>query len=73
LSQRYNLKKTDYLNFLSSLGEKSYGWRGYNGKNTHWGSRLTTRKGKELYDATEEYGCEYQHTGQQTKRKYKVC
>jgi hypothetical protein len=38
----------------------------YNAKNTHWGSRLTTRKGKELYDAIIDYGCEYQSTNKPT-------
>jgi hypothetical protein len=32
----------------------------YNVKNTHRGSRLTTRKGLELYDAIEEHECECQ-------------
>jgi exonuclease III len=45
---RYNLKKTDYLNFLSSLGERFVVGGDYNAKNIHWRSRLTTRKGKEL-------------------------
>jgi hypothetical protein len=38
----------------------------YNAKNTHWGSRLTTCKGKELYDAIKEYCCEYHSTSKPT-------
>jgi hypothetical protein len=63
---RYNLKKTDYLDFLSCLGERFMVGGDYNAKNTHWGSRLTTRKGKELYDAIKEYGCEYHSTSKPT-------
>jgi hypothetical protein len=64
--QRYNLKKTDYLNFLSSLGERFMVGGDHSAKNTLWESRLTTRKGKELYDATKEYRGEYHSTGKQT-------
>jgi exonuclease III len=46
---RYNLKKADYLNFLRSIGEIFMVGGDYKAKNTNWGSRLTTYKGKELY------------------------
>jgi hypothetical protein len=59
---RYNLKKTDYLNFLSSLGERLMVRGDNNAKKTQWGSRLTTCKGKELPDAIKEYGCVYRST-----------
>jgi hypothetical protein len=62
----YNLKKTDYLNFLRSLGERFMVGGDYNAKNTHWGSRLTTSKGKELYVAIIDYGCEYHSTSKPT-------
>jgi hypothetical protein len=67
LFPRHNLK-TDYLNFLSSLGERFRVGGDYNAKNTIWGSRLTTRKGKELYDAIKEYRCEYHSTGKLISR-----
>jgi hypothetical protein len=60
---RYNLKKTDYLNFLSSLGERFMVGGAYNAKNTLWKSRLSTRKGKTLYAAIKEYRCEYDSMG----------
>jgi hypothetical protein len=63
---RYNLKKTDYLNFLRSLGERFMVGGDYNAKNTHWGSGLATLKGKELYDAITDYGCEYHSTSKPT-------
>jgi hypothetical protein len=62
---RYNLKKTDYLNFLRSLRER-FMVGDYNAKNAHWGPRLTTCKGKELYDAIKEYGCKYHSTSKPT-------
>jgi hypothetical protein len=66
LSPRYNLKKTDYLNFLSSLGARFMVGGDYRAKYTLWGSGLTTHKGKELYDAIKEYACEYHSTGKPT-------
>lgn len=38
----------------------------FNAKNTYWGSRLTTTKGKELLNAIKEYGCETLSTGKPT-------
>jgi hypothetical protein len=63
---RHNLKDTGYLNFLRRLGERFIVGGDYNAKNTHWGSRLTTHKGKELYEAIKEYGCEYHSTSKPT-------
>jgi hypothetical protein len=74
---RHNFKKTDYLNFLRRLGERFMVGGDYNAKNTHRGSRLTTRKGKELYEAIKEYGCEYHSTSKPTywptdEKKYQI-
>jgi hypothetical protein len=63
---RYNFKKTNYLNFLRSLGERFMVGGDYNPKNTHWGSRLTTLKIKELYSAIKEHGYEYHSTSKPT-------
>jgi endonuclease/exonuclease/phosphatase family metal-dependent hydrolase len=38
----------------------------FNAKHTHWGSRLVTPKGRELYKATVDYGCEFASTGKPT-------
>ena len=38
----------------------------FNAKNTHWGSRLTTTKGKELLRAVQEARCEALSTGKPT-------
>ena len=38
----------------------------FNAKNTHWGSRLTTTKGRELLSAIQETRCEAMFTGKPT-------
>lgn len=38
----------------------------FNAKHTYWGSRLTTTKGRELYDAAKKTGCEFVSTGKPT-------
>ena len=39
---------------------------GFNAKNTRWGSRLTTPKGRELLRAIQENKCEAMSTGKPT-------
>jgi endonuclease/exonuclease/phosphatase family metal-dependent hydrolase len=57
------LKKNVYLKFLGNLG-KIFIVRGdFNAKNTHWGSRLTTPKDRELLRAIQETRCEVMSTG----------
>lgn len=63
---KHNLKKLDYSNLLQSLGEKFILGGDYNAKHTHWGSRLITTKGKELYQAVREYDCEFHSTKKPT-------
>jgi hypothetical protein len=38
----------------------------FNAKHTHWGSRLVTTKGRELYKAVADTGCEIVSTGKPT-------
>ena len=38
----------------------------FNAKHTYWGSRLTTTKRRELYDAAKKTGCEFVSTGKPT-------
>jgi hypothetical protein len=38
----------------------------FNAKHTHWGSRLITNKGRELYKAVTDTGCEIISTGKPT-------
>lgn len=59
---RHNLKKEDY-NKLFKLLKSSFVIGGdFNAKNTYWGSRITTTKGKELFAAGQESKCEF-HSG----------
>lgn len=59
---RYNLKQVDYTNLLKILGSVFLIGGDYNAKNTYWGSRLTTTKGKELFAAGKQLKCEF-HSG----------
>ena len=63
---RYNLTKEEYLQFLKTLGQMFILGGDFNAKHTHWGSRLVTKKGKELLKAIMQYGCNYHSTGMPT-------
>jgi len=60
---RHNLKREDYLNLLQSFSGKFILGGDFNSKNTHWGSRLTNKKGSELYHAINRHNCEVHATG----------
>lgn len=51
---KYAIKKQHFLKYFHTLGQKYVVGVGgdYNSKPTHWGSQLTTTKGKELWSAT---------------------
>jgi hypothetical protein len=63
---RHNIKKEDYRNFFSTLGQKFIAGGDYNSKNTLWGSRLTTTKGRELANLLQEQNYSFQSTGTPT-------
>lgn len=63
---KHSLKKNQYIDFLKLLGNRFILGGDFNAKNTYWGSRLTTTKGKELLNAITEYGCESLSTGKPT-------
>ena len=48
------------------MGNKFIVGGDFNAKNTHWGSRLTTIKGRELLRAIQETRCEAMSTGKPT-------
>jgi hypothetical protein len=74
---RYNLKKTDYLNFLSSVGERFMG--GTTTQRIHTGGqgwpctkeKSYTMPSKNMDASTIQQT--NQHTVQQMKRKYQIC
>jgi hypothetical protein len=45
---RYNNKHTGYTNLLKTLGNRFLAGGDFNAKNTNWGSRITTTKGRGL-------------------------
>jgi endonuclease/exonuclease/phosphatase family metal-dependent hydrolase len=63
---KHPLKKYEYLEFLRHLGDRFIVGGNFNAKNTHWGCRLTTTKGRELLRATQETRCEAMSTGKTT-------
>jgi len=63
---RYKLKKEDYIQLFKKLGNTFILGGDLNAKHTHWGSRLTTSKGKELYQAGFQLKCEFISSGSPT-------
>jgi len=63
---KHPLKKYEYLEFLGQMGNRFIVGGDFNAKNTHWGSRLTTAKGREVLRAIQETGCEAMSTGKPT-------
>ena len=50
---RLNIKEQQFAEFFSTLGSKFLAGGDYNSKNTLWGSRITTIKGRELRKVME--------------------
>ena len=63
---RFKMEKEEYIHLFQKLGNCFIIGGDYNEKNTYWGSRLDTPKGKELYEAIKELNCEIQSTGKPT-------
>lgn len=63
---RYNMKKENYLHLFKALGNTFIIGGDFNAKNTFWGSRLTTTKGKELYNAGKQMKCCFHSSGTPT-------
>lgn len=63
---KYALKAEQYVTFLEHLGNRFILGGDFNAKHTHWGSRLTTTKGKELLHAIKETKCDVISTGKPT-------
>ena len=63
---RHNNKYDDYEQFFTTLGNRFIAGGDYNAKNTIWGSRLTTTKGRELHRVILHSNLNYISTGQPT-------
>jgi hypothetical protein len=61
-----NLKQEDYQEFFATLGEIFILGGNYNAKNTQWGSRLITTKGRELMKAINSVNCNIHTIGRPT-------
>jgi hypothetical protein len=51
---KHIIKKDDFQDFFQTLGQKFIAGGDYNSKNTLWGSRLTTTRGRELTKTLQE-------------------
>ena len=58
-SPKYKLERDHYELFFSTLGPKFMGGGDYNSKHTIWWSRITTTKGRELYNLLQEKNYSY--------------
>lgn len=63
---KHNLKMDEYKDFFETLGCKFVVGGDFNSKNTLWGSRLTTTKGKELAKLLQEKNYMFLSTGSPT-------
>jgi len=48
---RFSISEGQFMDFYNFLGNRFIAARDYNAKHTHWGSRLVTPKGRQLYNA----------------------
>jgi hypothetical protein len=55
-----------YANEFKTMNSRFIIGSEFNAKHTHWGSRLITTKGRELYKAAADTGCEIASTGKPT-------
>lgn len=63
---KHNNKKEQYANYIRTLGNKFISGGDYNAKNTHWGSRLTNTKGRELMTTITDNNLNIKATGEPT-------
>lgn len=63
---RYNICEEEYIALFEKLNNRFIIGGDFNAKHTHWGSRLISPKGRELYKAAAKYGCEFLSTGKPT-------
>lgn len=63
---RHNITRNTLKPFFETLGNTFICGGDFNCKHTHWGSRLITTKGKELYKLMQEEKYQYLSTGEPT-------
>jgi hypothetical protein len=65
---KHIIKEADYTRFFHTLGHRFIAGGDYNTKNTTWGARITTTKGKELHKAMSTNNLQYLSKQQPTVR-----
>lgn len=63
---RYTIQSHEYVEIFEKLNGRFIIGGDFNAKHTHWGSRLITPKGRQLYKAATGMGCEFISTGKPT-------
>lgn len=63
---RQSIQKELYVEFLKTFGDRFIIGGDFNAKNTYWGSRLTSTKGRRLLSAINENNCEALSSGNPT-------
>ena len=63
---KHVIKADQFLSFYATLGRRFLAGGGYNAKHCHWGSRLTTPKGWELFRAMQTANLAHVSTGEPT-------
>ena len=63
---KHAIKKQQFIDYFNQLGNKFLAGGDYNAKHVQWGSRLTTPKGKQLYEAIHEKNLSYLSSGHPT-------
>lgn len=60
---KHAIKQQQFTNYFQTLGNRFFSGGDLNAKHTNWGSRLTTTKGKELWNAICENSLKHFSTG----------
>lgn len=63
---RHNIHKEQFKGFFNTLGRRFIAGGDFNAKHQMWGSRLTTTKGRQLYQAIQDNHLETLSTGEPT-------
>jgi len=63
---KHNIKRDTYTIFFKTLGSRFVAGGDFNAKNTYWGSRLTSTKGRELYSSMKSLNLTVSSTGEPT-------
>jgi len=63
---KHNIKTTEYEQFFQTLGHRFIAGGDYNAKNTYWGARTTTTKGRELHNAMRKHNLQHLSSCQPT-------